>query len=83
MSARGKKVAKIASLPQLVYPQRSAEIPGWSVNALKRWRYEDVGTEWVELEGRVGYDVKVLLAYIEKNTRVPSLRPAHSLGRLV
>ncbi len=49
--------------------------------AIKRWRYEGIGPEWLELEGRVSYDVKVLLAYIEKNTRVPSLRAAMEVTR--
>jgi predicted site-specific integrase-resolvase len=63
-------------LPQLVNPKKAAEILGRSVNTLKRWRYEGVGPDWVELEGRVSYDVKVLLEYIEKNTRVASVRAA-------
>jgi len=76
MSAEEKKSPKTVSLPQLVTPKQAAEILGRSVNTLKRWRYEGVGPEWIELEGRVSYDVKVLLVYIEKNTRVPSLRAA-------
>ena len=43
---------------------------------LKRWRYEGTGPEYVEIEGRVRYDVRVLLDYIKRNTRVPSVRAA-------
>jgi hypothetical protein len=81
MSTEEKKSSKNISLPQLVTPKQAAEILGRSVNTLKRWRYEGIGPEWIELEGRVSYDVKVLLAYIEKNTRVPSLRAAMEVGR--
>lgn len=81
MSTEEKKSPKNILLPQLVTPKQAAEILGRSVNTLKRWRYEGVGPEWVELEGRVSYDVKVLLAYIEKNTRVPSLRAAMEVTR--
>lgn len=81
MSTEEKKSHRNISLPQLVTPKQAAEILGRSVNTLKRWRYEGVGPEWIELEGRVSYDVKVLLAYIEKNTRVPSLRAAMEVTR--
>jgi hypothetical protein len=81
MPAEEKKSPKNVSLPRLVNPKEAAEILGRSVNTLKRWRYEGVGPEWIELEGRVSYDVKVLLAYIEKNTRVPSLRAAMEVTR--
>ena len=45
-----------------------------SAATLKRWRCEGVGPSWIEIEGRVSYDVAVLLEYIRKNTRMPSVR---------
>ena len=44
-------------IPQLVNTRRAAEILGRSPNTLKRWRYEGVGPRYVEMEGRVSYDV--------------------------
>jgi hypothetical protein len=61
-------------LPQLVDTRRAAEILGRSAATLKRWRCEGVGPSWIEIEGRVSYDVAVLLDYIRKNTRMPSVR---------
>lgn len=44
--------------------------------ALKRWRYKGTGPDYVEISrGRVRYDLSVLLEFIRKNTRVPSVRP--------
>ena len=37
---------------------------------------EGVGPNWIELQGRVSYDVNVLLEYIQRNTRVASVRAA-------
>lgn len=61
-------------VPQLVDTHRAAEILGRSPATLKRWRYEGIGPNWIEMEGRVSYDVAVLLEYIRKNTRTPSVR---------
>lgn len=61
-------------VPQLVNTRRAAEILGRSPATLKRWRYEGVGPAYVEMEGRVSYDVAVLIEYINENTRVPSVR---------
>jgi hypothetical protein len=66
--------AKQLSLPQLVDTRKAAEIFGRSAATPKRWRYEGVGPSWIEIEGRVSYDVAVLLEYIRKNTRMPSVR---------
>ena len=63
-------------LPQLVNTRAAAEVLGRSPATLKRWRYEGVGPNWIEIEGRVSYDVAVLLEYIQKNTRVASVRAA-------
>jgi hypothetical protein len=63
-------------LPQFVATKRAAEILGRSPETLKRWRYEGTGPQYVVFEGRVSYDVGVLLEYIKKNTRVPSVRAA-------
>ena len=63
-------------VPELVDTHRAAEILGRSAATLKRWRHEGVGPDWIEIEGRVSYDVKVLLDYIQKNTRIASVRAA-------
>lgn len=63
-------------IPRLVSTRQAAEILGRSPNTLKRWRYEGVGPAYVEIEGRVSYDVAVLVEYINENTRVPSVRAA-------
>lgn len=62
------------SIPQLVDTRGAAEILGRSPATLKRWRCEGTGPSWIEIEGRVSYDVAVLLEYIRKNTRTPSVR---------
>ena len=61
-------------IPRLVNTRKAAEILGRSPATLKRWRYEGVGPAYVEIEGRVSYDVAVLIEYINVNTRVPSVR---------
>ena len=63
-------------MPRLVKPRRAAEILGRSPATLKRWRYEGVGPAYVEIEGRISYDVAVLIEYVNENTRVPSVRAA-------
>jgi hypothetical protein len=67
---------KKPAMPQLVNTHRAAESLGRSAATLKRWRAEGVGPNWIELQGRVSYDVNVLLEYIQKNTRVASVRAA-------
>ena len=67
---------KKPAMPQLVNTHQAAEILGRSAATLKRWRAEGVGPNWIELQGRVSYDVSVLLGYIQKNTRVASVRAA-------
>jgi hypothetical protein len=66
--------ARQLSIPQLVDTRRAAEILGRSAATLKRWRCEGVGPSWIEIQCRVSYDVAVLLEYIRKNTRMPSVR---------
>jgi hypothetical protein len=68
-------------IPQLVNTRRAAEILGRSPATLKRWRYEGIGPDYVAMEGRVSYDVAVLLEYIRQNTRVPSVRAAMEESR--
>ena len=63
-------------IPQLVDTHRAAQILGRSAATLKRWRHEGIGPDWIEIEGRVSYDVKVLLEYIQKSTRIASVRAA-------
>ena len=67
---------KKPAMPQLVNTHKAAEILGRSAATLKRWRAEGVGPNWIELQGRVSYDVNVLLEYIQRNTRVASVRAA-------
>ncbi len=63
-------------IPQLINTRRAAEILGRSPATLKRWRYEGVGLDWIMIEGRVSYDLSVLLDFIAKNTQVASVRAA-------
>ena len=74
-------VRKNIAIPQLVDTHRAAEILARSPATLKRWRYEGVGPDWIEIEGRVSYDVRVLLEYIQRNTRVASVRAAMEEAR--
>ena len=62
--------------PTLVNTNEAAKILGRSPATLKRWRYEGIGPKYIEIEGRVSYDVNILLDYIKMNTRVPSVRAA-------
>ena len=68
-------------IPQIVNTRRAAEILGRSPNTLKRWRYEGVGPDYVNHRGRIQYDVAVLLEFIRKHTRVPSVRAAMEEAR--
>ena len=74
-------VRKNLAIPQLVDTHGAAEILARSPATLKRWRYEGVGPDWIEIEGRVSYDVRVLLEYIQRNTRVASVRAAMEEAR--
>jgi hypothetical protein len=71
-----KKPPQRTPLPELVDTRRAAEILGRSIATLKRWRHEGIGPNWIEIEGRVSYDVAILLEFIRKNTRVASVRAA-------
>ena len=73
---RLEMVAADPRVPKLLDTRQAAEILGRSPATLKRWRHEGIGPNWIELEGRVSYDVGVLLEYIQKNTRVASVRAA-------
>jgi len=72
---------KSANLPHLVNTHEAAALLGRSAATLKRWRCEGVGPNWIELQGRVSYDVNVLLEYIQRNTRVASVRAAMEEAR--
>jgi hypothetical protein len=74
MSKSPSLVTKESNIPQLVDTHRAAEILGRSANTLKRWRAEGVGPDYIEIAGRVRYDVAVLVDFIKKNTRTPSVR---------
>lgn len=62
--------------PQLIGTTEAARLFNRPPDTLKRWRYEGVGPDWIVIEGKVMYDVAVLLEYIRKNTRVGSVRAA-------
>jgi hypothetical protein len=64
------------SVPQLVDTNEAAKILDRSPMTLKRWRAEAKGPSYVMIERRVRYDLKVLLDYIQRNTRVSSVRAA-------
>jgi len=72
---------EIDRIPQLINTARAANILGRSPATLKRWRYEGIGPDYVEIQGRVSYDVAVLIRYINENTRVPSVRAAMEESR--
>jgi predicted site-specific integrase-resolvase len=74
-------VIKKPATPQLLNTRKAAEILGRSAATLKRWRAEGVGPDWIELQGRVSYDVNVLVEYIQRNTRVASVRAAMEEAR--
>jgi len=75
------EVAKHSILPQLVDTRKAAQVLGRSPATLKRWRCQGTGSSWIEIEGRVSYDLAVLLEYIRENTRVPSVRAAMEESR--
>jgi predicted site-specific integrase-resolvase len=76
----GKKSPQ-REIPKLVDTREAAEILGRSAATLKRWRHEGIGPNWIEMEGRVSYDVSVLLEFIRRNTRVASVRAAMEEAR--
>jgi predicted site-specific integrase-resolvase len=84
MSQKNKTVGDktaIVEIPKLVDTREAANILGRSATTLKRWRHEGIGPNWIEIEGRVSYDVAVLLEFIKKNTRVASVRAAMEEAR--
>ena len=81
MSYDHSTTTKKPAVPQLVNTRTAAEILGRSVATLKRWRCEGIGPNWIEMEGRVSYDVSVLLDYIRKGTRGASVRAAMEEAR--
>ena len=60
--------------PELVNTKEAAKLLGRSPTTLKRWRYEGVGPTWIEISGRVSYDKKSLLEFIQQHTKKPSVR---------
>jgi len=70
------KSPRILQFPELVDTLEAARLLHRPPATLKRWRYEGVGPDWIEVEGRVMYDLAVLLEYIRVNTRVASVRAA-------
>lgn len=76
-----QQAAPNSPIPKLVNTQQAAEILGRSTATLKRWRHEGIGPDWIEIEGRVSYDVAILLEFIRKGTRVASVRAAMEEAR--
>lgn len=76
MSRVDKNTSGPIPIPTLVDTREAAKILGRSAATLKRWRHEGIGPNWIEIEGRVSYDVAVLLEFIRKSTRVASVRAA-------
>jgi hypothetical protein len=68
--------AQIIQFPHLVDTKEAARLLGRPPDTLKRWRYEGVGPDWITIEGKVMYDIAVLLEYVRQNTRVASVRAA-------
>jgi len=75
MNAKGQS-ARILQFPDLVGTAEAARLLQRPPSTLKRWRYEGVGPDWIEMEGKISYDVAVLLEYVRENTRVASVRAA-------
>lgn len=65
---------KVIEFPQLVDAKEAAGLLHRPEATLKRWRYEGVGPDWIVVEGKIMYDVAVLLEYVRQNTRVASVR---------
>src|SRR5437879_10797055 len=70
---------KTIQFPTLVDTREAAKILGRSVATLKRWRYEGTGPNWIEPQGRVSYDVSVLLEFIRVPQRARSNLKVRSL----
>lgn len=62
------------SFPDLVDTKAAARLLVRPPETLKRWRYEGVGPDWIEMEGKVMYEIAALLAYVEQNRRAGSAR---------
>jgi len=60
--------------PELVDTKAAASLLVRPPETLKRWRYEGVGPDWIEMEGKVMYEISALLAYVEQNRRAGSAR---------
>ena len=60
--------------PELVDTKDAARLLVRPPDTLKRWRYEGVGPDWIEMEGKVMYEVTALLAYLQRNRRAGSVR---------
>jgi hypothetical protein len=69
-----KNAVRKSAVPEVVDTRRAAEILGRSPATLKRWRAEGIGPDYIEIAGRVRYDVAVLVDFLKKNTRTPSVR---------
>jgi hypothetical protein len=58
--------------PELVDTKEAARLLRRPPDTLKRWRYEGVGPDLIVTEGKVFYDLAVLLGYLRENTHVGS-----------
>jgi len=59
---------------QLVDTRRAAEMLALPEGTLKGWRSRNIGPKFVKMGRDVRYDVRDLLDFVKKNTRVPSVR---------
>lgn len=64
------------SVPHLVDTKEAAKILGRSPATLKRWRQQGIGPDWIEIEKRISYDRRILLEFIQQNTKKASVRAA-------
>ena len=71
---RSSQLAKQDESPELLNTRQAAELLGRSAATLKRWRYQGIGPDWIEISRRVSYDKKVLLEFIQQHTKKPSVR---------
>ncbi|HET9100790.1 MAG TPA: hypothetical protein VFN62_10390 [Acidobacteriaceae bacterium] len=69
-------ISRRVDFPELTDTKGAAGLLHRPPSTLKRWRYEGVGPDWIVIEGKVMYDVAVLLEYVRKNTRVGSVGAA-------
>jgi hypothetical protein len=56
-----QRAVQLPAVPHLETTRRAAQILTRPPATLKRWRHGGIGRNWIDLDGRVSYDVAVLL----------------------